>query len=397
MEPVLLKAQQLGFRKVGLCKKDEIVLNRGSREASNFFVFISRSKKRMCYWWPGRGLVSKSFRDYRELVEQLEAIEHAKVKPPTRYFVHLHGHWRSRSDDGLSSPIRVVRDLMLHHVDYDLSGFHNSLETDEVKRIAELEALVGISKGLAAEVSLPLPIEGRHIINGPHVMVWISKEEAAEELEQRFLSNRIYNNTYRAFCSTFDAERFMSWLEENKGAIAIGTPHPFFGFRFAGKFMATGILHFLHRWRGIAEFVLRISDGIAGLNSECRKNKVVPSNSVVRRMLMMLTGKTTEVEERADRRFAEFHKAEHRSFMYFEPDSHYNPAINYKRDTSPLGDGINYFESNMRKSPGDVVELLRLRKIRAAFFPRDMPLYIRTAVGLRVLSFHALLIAKQLI
>ncbi|HQT45036.1 MAG TPA: hypothetical protein PLO51_03600, partial [Candidatus Micrarchaeota archaeon] len=86
-------------------------------------------------------------------IESIEAS--AAKKPDDRYFIAPHGHFRTingfdlaraNMDDGKTSELSAIRQMMLYNYDGDWTGGHNNPVLEFLPYLAALELSVGILK-----------------------------------------------------------------------------------------------------------------------------------------------------------------------------------------------------------------------------------------------------------
>ncbi len=419
-EEIIAGMKERGFHRVPIRMKGHLYLfNRGNARQSNFFV-LAKIKERAANflflemspvgYGPATYLAFPKY-SLSDILDEVELT--ALTKPSSLYLVHLHGHTRSFAgkrlvDDGLSPYELVVLDLAFHHIDFDLSGFHNNMEIVRIEAMRKFLRAFNIDKGYAAEFTYNIG----SVIDGFHVLHWFPNAELAKTFCSDVVKLTPFNKLYPPLPPRTRGEDMLLWLLDHKD-VAVGIPHPFYGTRIFGKFHATGIFHYMPRARALIEALVERADAISIFNADAAKSKVTFSNlwmeafvkhllERAKKKIIPKKGSTLEGNLNAEdvnlmspSREGEleiFAADEWRAWgkvVFFEPDSHINPWPS-SAHTSLLGQGWNGVVYERRRPT--IQEIIRSIKERqpittlSPYKAKSLPINLRIFFNLTQLN-----------
>jgi len=359
-----------------LCKKREIILNRGlDSPDSNFFVFLKTSffgRTKVFFTDPSRGEGGKAF-SKRELMRRFssfkagegwtekvvdEVAKASMAKSRSARFVDMHGHWgenevgygkeRIRRDDGVSPRQKVIREMMLWHIDIDATGYHNWIEADHFLDISEKERKAGILKIPSLELTLPRAVPDPNSSNGPHLMLYFrSLESGLGFCEDTYDMGRKFPGMAPALRREEVLERIK--MMRDKGELALGVAHPYGATDLGFRNLLMGILNDLELGQPldyVKDLVRDYGDVVAIYNPtfsnkafSFEKRPIVQAffEDIITRYLGSNAKMT---QNNVTYAFAMYCKHELGKRVYFEHDTHvYAGVPHYWRMVSPLAYG----------------------------------------------------------
>ncbi len=417
-DDIAKRLQRQGFGIIDdrrLCKKREIILNRGLNSPdSNFYVFIRTTifgRTKVFFTDPSRGeggeKLSKrqlmrrfstgpfgSSEKWKRKVEET-VIRTSAIKAPSARFVNMHGHWgenatgyyekRRFKDDGVSSRRNIIREQMLWHMDIDATGYHNNIIPEHLMEIIDMEAAAGMLK--VPSIELTLPRANPDHSNGPHLNIYFRDLDTAIAFYK--LTEERLVRVFPGMAPVMERSALLKKIDEmrTQDQLALGVAHPYGETKLGERMLRMGLINEIDAGESI-EFILNFvrdhADAIAIFNPTFSNNPVsFPSRMISEAFFSGIVAaylgsnaKTTQ--SNITYAFAMWCKHNLGKRPYFDPDTHVHAGVSfYWRMVSPLAYGrtvIHFTDwekarARLEEKELDASEFVRI--LRRASFPRE--------------------------
>ncbi|NYZ60631.1 hypothetical protein H0O01_02940 [Candidatus Micrarchaeota archaeon] len=376
--------QGLGFGIIDdsrLCKKGEIILNRGLNSPdSNFCVFIKTSffgRTKVFFTDPSKGEGGKAL-SKRELMRRFssfrvsdawaekvkdEVLDVQKAKDPNTRFVVPHGHWGENEgkDDGASSRINIIREMLLWHYDIDATGYHNHVIPKHIREIAELERRCGILK--VPSIELTLPHRNPDSSNGPHMNIYFSSLETASSFYGMMVDRLV--REFPGMAPVMERKKLLGRISDMRARneLALGIAHPYGETQLGAGVLSMGIINELDAGESLQwlfDFIRKYADMVAIYNPTFSNSPVSFSGRLIsedffRGIVTKYVGTTAKMTQNNITYAFSLHcRHTFGKRNYFDHDTHvYSGVPFYWRMASPLSYGrlvIHFDEKNKERA-----------------------------------------------
>ncbi|MDD2655471.1 MAG: hypothetical protein PHQ80_02265 [Candidatus ainarchaeum sp.] len=393
-----------------ICKKGEIILNRGLNPDvpgdSNFFVFVKTSsfgRTKVFFTDPSREDGGKALTK-RQLMRRFSSskvkdewvsevkdavLKTAAAKDTNTRYACAHGHWGENGgkDDGVSSRTHILREMMLWHYDIDATGYHNWINAQHFEDIADMEDAAGIMK--VPSLELTLPAKNLLALNGMHLNIDFKDLPTALDFWDRILKGRTLDMPGMA--PRIDQGEVLMTMDELREAnsIAARAAHTYGIINVGIGQVGVGALNDPEkRERSISEvldFIQRHIDLVGSGNFTFPDKLASPQDPETQAFFEMIVRKHLGTQATLDQKnisiaFSMHCKKENgfRKRQYADPDLHvYEGVRTYMRVVSPLAWGrtvihfskeaMGLFHRGVAFRASDLVYLMR----KQTHFARD--------------------------
>jgi len=169
-----------------------------------------------------------------QIAQKSEQLASKKSETERRMQIHLHTRYdfegQKLFDDGVSGLADIVRRAALHNTDVLVFTPHNSIDMHIFALLERICQSFGMRAVLGLELTVPLT---RKHVNGPHHLLMLANEDAAEEVWRRLLlkkdSKLNMPSYFRSANGNLLIDEIYKMLEplRKSGLAAFGAAHPF--------------------------------------------------------------------------------------------------------------------------------------------------------------------------